>query len=619
MPVFLRWFLRLGPINPIAVRLVQGGSRRRRHLYIRTIYLGALIVCLLYLLIFTSSGSNLSVRGLAASASSAFAFVSYLQIALICLLAPVFMAGAIAQEANPRTWDILLTTPLGASEIVLGNLLGRLFFILALLFSSLPLFAMTQFFGGVPGRTIFASYIIAACAALLVGAAAISLSVSRLVGKRAVFAFYISVVTYLAVTFAVDRIVGANTGRVTWMTAINPFLALQALLDPTGYMRAPEGSTRGLARYFLETPVTTWCVLATVLSLALMIASTFTVRAGGLAGAGGVGGRGGVPWYRKMFGLGAKGAESRPARQVWSNPIAWREAAARNATFGKMLARWSFIAIGGLWGLGVVLYYHGGAMQTDSFRGVMLATVLGELGVITLVALNMSATAVAREREDGTLDLLLTTPITPAAYLSGKVRGMVAYLLPLLAVPIATLLLAGLYVALVDAGMISRQGGVSVPFTVPATNAKVPMPALLPEAGILAAVVTIPFAAFCCMVGLHWSLKSKGSIGSVVSTVLVVGAISGVIGFCAFQAGTTFELVGPVLTSLSPGSLVYAAIKPEDGLYGTVKNGDLTTARVGLSIGAIIAAGVLMAVVYGLRASLTHNFDMTVRKLAGTA
>ena len=26
MPVVLRWLLRLGPINPIAVRLVQGGS-----------------------------------------------------------------------------------------------------------------------------------------------------------------------------------------------------------------------------------------------------------------------------------------------------------------------------------------------------------------------------------------------------------------------------------------------------------------------------------------------------------------------------------------------------------------------------------------------------------------
>ena len=32
---------------------------------------------------------------------------------------------------------------------------------LALLGASLPLFALTQYFGGVPGRSIFASYLIA--------------------------------------------------------------------------------------------------------------------------------------------------------------------------------------------------------------------------------------------------------------------------------------------------------------------------------------------------------------------------------------------------------------------------------------------------------------------------
>lgn len=620
MPVFLRWLLRLGPLNPIAVRLVQGGSRRKRHLYIRTIYLGSLIICLLYLLIITSTGGTFSVRGLAASASSAFAIVSYLQIALICLLAPVFMAGAIAQEANPKTWDILLATPLGAAEIVLGNLIGRLFFIIALLFSSLPLFAMTQYFGGVPGRTILASYIIAACAALLVGAAAIALSVSRMVGKRAVFAFYISVVTYLAITFAADRILAASSAtpdRVTWMTAINPFLAIRALLDPTGYQRYPEGSLAAPARWFLESPVTAWCVLSLLLSSLLILASTFTVRAGGLAGAGGLGG-GGTPWYRRMFGLAASGADSRPARAVWQNPIAWREAAARNATLGKMVARWSFIAVGGLWGLGLVLWYHGGAMGTDAFRAVLLATVLAELGVITLVAINMSATAVAREREDGTLDLLLTTPITPGAYLGGKVRGMVAYLIPMLAVPIGTLLIAGGYVALGLAGMIERQGGVLLKVQLRGGTVA-DIPAMLPEAGLLAAIVSIPFAACCCMVGLHWSIKSKGSIGSVVSTVLVVGAIAGVIGFCAFQAGQTVEAVGPVLAALSPGSLVYASIMPEAGLQSTISSSDLTGPRIGLAIGSMLAAGVLLAVVYGLRASLTHNFDMTVRKLAGTA
>ena len=42
------------------------------------------------------------------------------------------LAGAIAQESNPRTWDILLTTPLSSMQMVLGNIFGRLFFVLAL-------------------------------------------------------------------------------------------------------------------------------------------------------------------------------------------------------------------------------------------------------------------------------------------------------------------------------------------------------------------------------------------------------------------------------------------------------------------------------------------------------
>lgn len=618
MPIFLRWLLRLGPLNPIAVRLVQGGSRRPRHMYIRTIYLGVLIVALLYLLIFAPGTTTFSVRGLASAASTAFEFVAYIQIALICLLAPVFMAGAIAQEANPRTWDILLTTPLGAGEIVLGNLLGRLFFILALLFSSLPLFALTQYFGGVPSSSIFASYLVAAAAALLVGSAAISLSVSRLVGKRAVFMFYIAVVTYLGATFGIDRVIGGGK-TVTMMTAINPFLAMEALLDTSGYQRAAEGTTRGLSRWFLEFPVHTWCYLAVGLSVLMMAASTLTVRAGGIAGAGGERGRGGVPWYRKMFGLGAKGAESRPARTVWNNPIAWREAAARNATLGKMAARWTFILLGALWGLGIVLYYAGGNMTTFAFRNVLLTTVLAELGVVTLIAINMSATAVAREREDGTLDLLLTTPITPAAYLGGKVRGMVAYLIPLLAVPIGTLLVAGVFVAMVQVGMLPRQGGVTVPFAV-ANSTTIQVPALLPESGVLLAIAMIPFAAVVCMIGLHWSLKSKGSIASVVWTVVVAGAVAGVLFFCGMMAGHDWGLVGPVLASLSPGALVLASVMPEDGMYQTVfRSNDLSAARVGLWIGSLLAAGVMVSVVYALRATLVHNFDMTVRRLAGTA
>jgi len=622
MPIILRWLLRLGPLNPIAVRLVQGGSRRTRHLYIRTIYLGALIVTLLYLLLAMPGQGNLSSLKLAAAASSSFTIVAYLQIALICVLAPVFMAGAIAQEANPRTWDILLTTPMSAGEIVLGNLFGRLFFILALLFSSLPLFALTQYFGGVPGRSIFASYLIAACAALLVGSMAIALSVSRLVGKRAVFAFYVSVISYLAVTYGVDQLVGGGV-VVTWMTAINPFLALSALLNPTGYQAWEEGSQTGIASWFLERPVHTWCWLSAGLSLLLMAASTFTVRIGGLAGSfGGGSGRAGVPWYRRMFGLGAKGGETRPPRHVWNNPIAWREAAARNATFGRMLARWSFIVIGGLWALGIVLYFHGGGIVgTGVFRDVIFYTVIGEMAVIGLVSVNMAATSVAREREDGTLDLLLTTPITPGSYLGGKMRGMVAYLLPLIAVPVGTLLIAGLYVLANQMGILAREGGVMFEHQLPGATAGsfVSIPAVLPEGALVVAVVSVPFVAFAVMVGMQWSLKSKGSLSAVVATVGLVGVVGGVVGLCAYKSGTDFLFVGSAIAALSPVTAVFASIYPELALAKTVDSYGLASARIGLVIGCGIAALAYLAVVYGLRANMVHNFDMTVRRLAGVA
>ncbi|MCC6676061.1 MAG: ABC transporter permease subunit [Phycisphaerales bacterium] len=623
MPVFLRWLLRLGPLNPISVRLVQNGSRRTRHLYIRSAYLGVLIIVLLWTLLLKTQ-TGLSYRTLAEAGATTFTWIAYLQIGLICVLAPVFMAGAIAQEANPHTWEVLLTTPLGALQIVLGNLLGRLFFILALLAAGLPLFALTQYFGGVPGRSILMSYLVAGCAALLVGSIAIALSVSRLAGRRAVFAFYVAVVSYLAATAALDfwfRSLGKGAGPagqgVTWFTAINPFLALHTLLNPSSYERAGIGTQSGLRALFLEHPVGTWCWGTVIMSLLLVGASAVTARMGGLAAM--MGQEGGVPWYRRMLGLGAAGAEHRPPRAVWSNPIAWREAAARNATLGKMLARWSFVGAGGLFGLGLIIWYHRGGITTPEFQFTVLATVWAELAVTTLVAINMAATAVSREREDGTLDLLLTTPITPGLYLYGKLRGLIAYLLPMLAVPLGTLAAAGLYV-LSDG--LSREGGVMIPVKVsgPGGIVTINTPAVLPEAAIIAPLVLIPFIAFCVMTGLQWSLKSKGTIGAVVSTVGVVGVISAVIGLCGWNAGVGLGLVGAVLAALSPASLIYSLLYPASGLAATAtSSGGLETARAALAIGSVLAAVVYTAVVYGMHKMMVDKFDRTVRELAGTA
>lgn len=622
MPIFLRWLLRLGPANPIAVRLVQNASRRSKHLYVRSAYLAVLILVLLWAMLANSPGSNVSYRELASAGATSFALIAYLQVGLICVIAPVFMAGAIAQEANPKTWDIILTTPMSKLEIVLGNLFGRLFFVLALLFASLPLFALTQFFGGVPGKSIINAYIVSAGAATLVGAIAIALSVSRLAGQRAVFTFYVSVVTYIATTIAIDAWLrtrgmgmGTNGDGVTLLTALNPFLAIRAQLSPTTYPSADPGTYSGLAGFMLSSPAAAWSTFSILISVFLAGFSTLTVRSGGLKRV--TQSASSIPWYRKMFGLGGADEEHRPPRTVWSNPIAWREAAARNATLGRMLARWSFVSLGALTAIVVVVLYHTGTLNTNDFRFIIKSLVFTEVFLISLVALNMAATAVAGEREDGTLDLILTTPITPKLYLSGKMRGLVAYLLPLIAVPVFTLLVAGLYVSF---GGFGKQELAEYSHKVSGGGA-FQVPVIIPEAGLVLAVMLVPFIAFCVMIGLHWSLKSKGTLSAVVGTVAVVFITAGILGMCGWASAADMPVIGPALAALSPASLIDAMISPVERLDETVNQPGaegLSVARVAMVVGAFASAGIYIAIVYGVLTAMVRNFDFTVRKLAGT-
>jgi ABC-type transport system involved in multi-copper enzyme maturation permease subunit len=594
------------------MRLVQGGSQRQRHLLIRSGYLAVMVFVLLLALLGTITGAP-SVRDLARAGAQTFTWISYLQVGLICLLTPVFMAGAIAQEANPRTWDILLTTPLGNLQIVLGNLFGRLLFILALLFSTLPLFAVTQYFGGVPGKSIFASYAIAGSSSLLVAAIAITLCVNRTAGRRAVFWFYTAVVMYVFVTYAADRFwlrqpvaAAASEMLTSVMTPVNPFLALEVLLQSNTY-RPHDLTGTGAAwitQKWLSQPITTFCWLCVVVSFFLVAYSTVRVRL--------IGSRVGiVPWYRRMLGLGAKGAVERPARRVGHNPIAWRESVARGKTLAAIMARWGFVALGVGLGLGLIGLYHNGTWTASELRAAVLTALAAEIVVIALVAINTSATAVSREREDGTLDLILTTPIQPGPYLAGKLRGIFQFLIPLMLVPAVTLLMLSLYVL---ADGFGRAGGVTVKDTLGSTTTTVPV--VLPEGAIALPLALAPFTAFCVMVGLHWSIKSKGTIGSVVAAVLVVGAIAGVIGLCGIPAGQNMPIVGALITSISPLNLLWAIVLPALTVPKSME--DPTSCRIALVVGALIAAVGYAAVVYGMHTTMKRSFMMTVRRLAGT-
>ena len=640
MTILLQWLWSLLPANPVLVRIVQGGSRRRRHLWVRMGYLGALVAMVsIGLLVGGGMGSEISLTDLAKAGTLIFTIISYGQVIMICLLAPLFTAGAISQERIGRTYEILLTTPLSNLQIVLGSLFGRLFFVWALLLSGLPLFAVSLIFGGVPIDAVFTSFAVAAMTALFMGSVAVTLSVCRAGGRKAVYVFVIIVVGCLVAGYALDALVlrrvatvpGSGADGTTWLTPLHPLLVLEASLNQAGY-RPPSAEVisghPAWVRVYLSRPLAAFALITTALSGLLILFCTVTLRWM-------TNDRGAVGWWRRLRRWlrldrrGDGGELKRSPRKVWANPIAWRESQARGNRAAWVIGRLGFVVVGLSAIATVLVMYHRGTLPGipdpvhgtilkphQSFRLTLQMLLQIEVAVAVFVAVYLSAVCVSREREDGTLDLLLTTPLTARQYIWGKLRGLVSFLTILLVVPVLTLAVASLYTlagprmgwqpATVPQMVISNNG--------PPINMQVGL--VLPESPLLLLFVLVPFVALCVMVGMSWSLKASGVLGAVTPAIGVIGCLTMVTGFCGYNAVGSVPFVGPVLNAFSPVTNLWMLTDPwtrvvafgDDPMFG----------RMSLAVGALTAGGCYSLVVYLMLLTMVKDFDHTVRRLSGT-
>ncbi len=615
----------------MVVRIVEGGSRRPRHLWVRMGYLGALVsLVLVGLLSGGGMGGEVSLTDLAKSGTWVFAIIAYGQVILVCLLAPLFMAGAIDAERAGETFDILLTTPLSNLQIVLGSLAGRLFFVLALLLSGLPLFSVLLIFGGVPITSVFVAFAVAALTTVMVGSVAVFLSTLRAGGRKAVFAFVISIAAYLVAAYVLDvgllrRLSPGN--YTTWLTPLHPLLVLEASLAGANYGAPPPEMLfehNALTRFYLGRPFASFVLITLLLSSALTVASAVLLRAFG---------QGEAAWLfalKRKLRVGGPGARVRPAREVWHNPIAWREASTRGRFASGILARWAFVVVGVFVALLLLALYHTGALPTivddrgvplpsvDVFRSALLALLLLEVAVITLVAIYMSAGSVSREREDGTLDLVLTTPITPRFYIWGKLQGLVRFLSMLIAVPVVTVGLVSAYA--VGGYLLGWEGATYAWHGMAAGTAaavtREPF-LMLPEAAALVAIMLVPFVALCVAAGMTWSLKARGVLGAVIPTIGIVGGMSLVLALCGWQAAANIPYLGAIINAFSPATNIWMVVDPWNRIadFGAYPEAN----RIWLFFAALCTAAGYSLIVWSMITGMVKGFDQTVRKLSGTA
>ena len=630
MQALFSWLWRLVPGNPQVVRIVQGASRRNQHAVVRLSYVVVITLIVFFGLV---GGGGLSgsgdLRELAQSGAQVFRVVAMGQVILVCLIAPIFMAGAIASEQSGKTYAILLTTPLSNLQIVLGSLIGRLFFILALLFSGLPLFAVMLIFGGVPVSSIFIAFAVAAMTALFVGAVAVVLSVMRAGGRKAVFAF---VVIVGALDMLLLRDLGQTTGHTTVLTPIHPLLVLEASINRANYTPpGPEtlAAYPSLIRFYLGQPFAAFTTLTAGSSVLMILFCSLWVR------------RIGSGDSRLMLWLKSKlhlnGARTRTARSLGTgNPVAWREANTRGRLLGGIIARYGFLALG-LTALGILLFYYHfdpswqagkhatvgpnavGTSPPAWFRQALTALLIAEVAVITLVALYMAAGSVSKEREDGTLDIMLTTPITPRDYIWGKLRGLVKYLSLMISLPVISLAIVSAYTLI---GEANRWAQTTVVYEEINNNTGSrtlnQTPLLYVETPLLLLIMLMPFIAVCVAIGMYASLRAKGVLGAIIPSVAIVGFGALVFAFCGLTAAGSVPLIGPILNAFSPATNLIMLIDPHKWVANFGFDKDTIFGRISLFFAACIAAAGYATIVWAFITTMVKGFDHTVRRLSGT-
>ena len=114
----------------------------------------------------------------------------FTQLAVLCLLTPAYAAGGISEEKEKQTFIFILISDLTSREILLGKFLGRLVFLLGIMFAGLPILSITQLYGGVSLKFLLFGYLITATTITMLAAISAASAVAVDTYRGALFRSY---------------------------------------------------------------------------------------------------------------------------------------------------------------------------------------------------------------------------------------------------------------------------------------------------------------------------------------------------------------------------------------------------------------------------------------------
>ena len=360
-----------------------------------------------------------------------FQIVAFVQLLLTLFFATLSAASAVSQEKDRRTFVLLLLTDMRDYEIVLGKLVGALLPILSLLLISTPVLALLLLLGGIDPEQVVQAMLVLLASAVAAGSLGGLVALWREKTYQALALSVLFLVLYMCLTQGVGTLGPAVAGGVDWPAVqawLDPFVAMQTVLEP------PAGGWSSLApAYGFVLVMLLWCGVMNGIGIwklrkwnpsgepimqreTVQVANPETDEA--------------VAAETRAKAHAAPGQ----VRQVWPNPILWREI--RTLAYGRrpLLVKLAFGIV-----LALILYFAVSELNRPGGRPAFAAAYgLVPVAVLSLLLVAAQAvTSITSERDGAALDVLLVTDISPREFVFGKLMGVLynckEYILPPLA------------------------------------------------------------------------------------------------------------------------------------------------------------------------------------------
>jgi ABC-type transport system involved in multi-copper enzyme maturation permease subunit len=406
--------VRLGPGPVFAYEWLT--TTRRWQLYaVRALFVTLILAGMMFIwqveLSRTNHSQTVSLQQLAEYGERFYSTIVSIELTLVLLAAPAATAGAICLDKARGTLDHMLATDLSNAEIVLGKLGARLVPVLGLIACVVPILSLAGLLGGVDPLALFGSFATAIACGVLGCSLALSLSVW---GRKT---HEVLMLTYLIIILWV-------LGPVIWMMILFTMGSFPLTLfywesvilsNPYHLAFAPYSrpGTVGLTTYLV--------FLAVCLGLSGLFVGLSTLRIRKVV--------------LKQAGQPAAGRQRgrvhfRLPRPAWlphfpgpsldDNPVLWREWHRSRPTRFLRLVWILYAGLGVLW---TVLSLHI-VVRGDATSGGFVAGMNVFQVAVGLLLLSVSAsTSLAEERGRGSLDVLLSTPLSTHSIVVGKWWG----------------------------------------------------------------------------------------------------------------------------------------------------------------------------------------------------